>query len=423
MRTSLVRQGMAAAMVLAGMCAFAGPLFAQQAHVVRPGETLWGISGERYGQPTRWPDVQRRNGIAEPRRLQPGTVLYFADGRLLGEDEAMVLAVAGKAWRRHGGGADEPLAPGAAVRAGDVVATEAKGFLTLGLQDGSRSVIPSGSAVEVERIGRGGVRLRLLHGEIESQVRRQQPGQEFEIRSRSVVLGVRGTHFRVRDRDGHLTGEVIEGQVAVQGGGAAPLLLDAGQGAVLAGASGRAEARPLLPAPRFTGQAFSEAAPTTAAVGAVPGAQGYRWRVAQDDLFLAPVAEFASEDATLPLPADLDPGFYHLSVAALDADRLEGMPGERLFYMPAPQGGMRRLADGRVEIRWAASSARRYRLELSLEPDFAATAVDLKGLQATGAVVGPFAIDGRYHWRVSETSDGEHYGRPFAGGSFDASAR
>src|SRR5690606_36901878 len=128
MRASLARQGLAVAMAVLGMGVFVDTLCAQQVHVVQPGETLWGISGERYGQPTRWPDVQRRNGIAEPRHLQPGTVLYFADGRLLGEDAAMVLAVAGRAWRRHEGRAGEPLAPGAPVRAGDVVATEDKGF-------------------------------------------------------------------------------------------------------------------------------------------------------------------------------------------------------------------------------------------------------------------------------------------------------
>jgi len=413
-----------AALALAlGLAAPGGLPFAQPAHVVKPGETLWGIAGERYGRPARWPEVQQRNGVGEPRRLRPGTVLYFADGRVLGDDEAMVLAVTGKASRRRSGQAEEALVPGVPVRAGDVVATEAGAFLTLGLQDGSRSVIPAGSAVELERLGRGGVRLRLLRGEIESQVQRQRPGQDFEIRTRSVVLGVRGTHFRVRDREGRATGEVIDGQVAVRPDGAAPLLLGAGQGMVLDGAPGRAEARPLLPAPRFTDASPSPAAPATAAVGEVAGARGYHWRIAQDEDFLAPVVEFASVDPALPLPAGLDAGFYHLRVAAVDADRLEGLPGERLFYMPPPQGGMRWLPDGRVEIRWAASSARHYRLELSRDPDFAADVTDLKGLQATGAVVGPFAVGGRYHWRVSETSDGEHYGRPFAGGGFDAPAR
>jgi len=103
----------------------------KRTYIVRPGDTLWGISGSRYGQSTRWPEIQQRNSVGEPRRLQPGTVLYFADGRLLGPDEGMVLAVTGHAWRRRSGGADEALVPGAAVRRDEVVVTPAAAFVTL----------------------------------------------------------------------------------------------------------------------------------------------------------------------------------------------------------------------------------------------------------------------------------------------------
>ena len=169
------RLALLAACVAAAAGVQVGLAHAQSSHVVQPGETLWGISGARYGQATRWPELQQRNGVAEPRLLQPGTVLYFADGRLLGEDEAMVLAVTGKAWLRRGS-TREPLAPGAAVRADDVLATEAGGFATLGLQDGSRSVIPPASEVRLERVSRAGVRLRLLH-EIGGLLRHRRRGR------------------------------------------------------------------------------------------------------------------------------------------------------------------------------------------------------------------------------------------------------
>lgn len=396
---------------------------AQETHVVRPGDTLWGISGGHYGRPTRWPELQQRNGVAEPRHLQPGTVLYFSDGRLLGADEAMVLAVAGEASLRRAGNADRSVARGDAVRAGDVLATAPGGFVTLGLQDGGRSVIPPASEIVIEQVNPAGVRFRLLQGSIESQVRKQRDGQTFEIRTRSVVLGVRGTRFRVSDRAGQVTGEVTEGQVAVRKeAGVSPLLLQARQGVVVAG-DAALEARPLLPAPHFSEATLSGAPATIAQVDAVAGAQGYRWRVAQDELFLAPVAEFSSVAPTLPLPAGLESGFYHLRVAALDAAQLEGMPAEQPVYLPEPQGGVRRMSDGRVEIRWAASSARHYRLELARDPDFSTRVSDLPGLQATGVVIGPFAVGGRYYWRVSEAVEEARYGRPFAGGSFDAPSR
>lgn len=412
------------AALLAGVAGIPGGASqAQSSHVVQPGETLWGISGARYGQATRWPELQQHNGVVEPRLLQPGTVLYFADGRLLGEGEAMVLAVAGKAWLRRGG-ADEPLVAGAVVRTDDVLATEAGGFATVGLQDGSRSVIPPASEVRLERVSRAGIRLRLLQGAVESQVHKQPAGQSFEIRARSVVLGVRGTRFRVSEHAGQVMGEVTEGQVAVgrTDTGQAPLLLQAHQGVVVADHMAPEE-KALLPAPRFTDASASGGAPGTAEVDAIAGAQGYRWRFAQDELFLAPVAEFSSVAPTLPPPAGLAGGFYHLRVAAVDAAQLEGVPSEQPFYLPEPQGGVRSLPDGRVEIRWTASSARHYRLQLARDPDFSVPVNDLPGLQATGAVIGPFAVGGRYYWRVSETVEEGRYGRPFAGGSFDAPAR
>ena len=413
-----------ALLVLLALAALPGAApSAQETHVVRPGETLWGISGGYYGRPTRWPELQQRNAVAEPRHLQPGTVLYLADGRPLGADEAMVLAVAGEASLRRAGSADRSVVRGDAVRAGDVLATAPGGFVTLGLQDGGRSVIPPASEVVIEQMNPAGVRFRLLQGSIESQVHKQREGQTFEIRARSVVLGVRGTRFRVSDRAGRVTGEVTEGQVVVRkDAGGSPLLLQAHQGVVIAD-DVAPEAGPLLPAPHFSEAPLSSAPAAIAGVDPVAGAQGYRWRVAQDELFLAPVAEFSSVAPILPRPTGLESGFYHLRVAALDAAQLEGMPAERPVYLPEPEGGVRWMSDGRVEIRWAASSARLYRLELARDPDFSTRVSDLPGLQATGVVIGPFAVGGRYYWRVSEAAEEARYGRPFAGGSFDAPAR
>lgn len=423
-RRRLCRGAWAAAIL--GASLLAGALQAQPStHVVRPGDTLWGISGQHYRQAARWPELQRLNHVGEPRRLQPGTVLYFADGRPLGSDEAMVLAVTGQAWRRRPGRPDAPLAQGDPVRAGDTLVTTIGAFLTLGLPDGSRSVIPSNSAVEVQAVERQRIGFRLLEGGIESQVIRQQPAQQFDIRTRTVVLSVRGTHFRVHDRDGQVSSEVLQGQVAVHdlrhAGDRPALLLDAGQGAVLTDAMGLT-ARSLLPAPRFGSRALSPAAPAVD-IDAVSGAQGYAWRIAQDDLFLAPLAEGVDTHPTLALPAGLAPGFYYLRVAALDAQRLEGTPADLLFYMPASAGTVQWQPDGRVVLRWAGSSARYYRLELSRDAGFTVPVLDMQGLQASGATVGPFAVGGRYHWRVSESADGTHYEEPFTGGSLDAPER
>lgn len=416
-----------APMVAFAACVFSGCLAAQPSHVVRSGDTLWGISGQHYRQPGRWPEIQQRNNVGEPRRLQPGTVLYFADGRPLGEGEAMVLAVTGQAWQRRAGKPDVPVVQGMPVQAGDTLATAPDAFVTLGLPDGSRSVIPSSSTVELQTVGRDRVGLRLLGGGIESQVHKRTAGQEFHIRSRSLVLSVRGTQFRVREQGGRTVGEVIEGSVAVRGlRQPGQIVLEAGQGSVFDSGSGGdpagAEVRTLLAAPRFTSGTVSPTSPGIELVE-VPGAQGYRWRIAQDDSILAPLVEGSSAGTSLALPKDLQPGFYYLRVAAVDAADLEGMPGELLFYMPSPTGSVRWKDDGRVELLWWGSPGKRYRLEISRDPDFATRLVDMQDMQAGSAIVGPFVLGGRYHWRVSETENGTHYGEPFTGGSIDVPVR
>lgn len=43
--------------------------------VVKEGDTLWAISDEEYGDPTKWRRIADENGIDNPRTLQPGTEL------------------------------------------------------------------------------------------------------------------------------------------------------------------------------------------------------------------------------------------------------------------------------------------------------------------------------------------------------------
>lgn len=47
----------------------------EKTHTVRLGDTLHGIAGVHYGDPTRWRVIAQANGIDDPRALRPGTVL------------------------------------------------------------------------------------------------------------------------------------------------------------------------------------------------------------------------------------------------------------------------------------------------------------------------------------------------------------
>ncbi len=418
----------------AWLVAFAASAQPQSApHVVQPGETLWGISGQRLQAPQRWPEVQQRNRVGEPRLLQPGTVLYFSDGRIVPAGAAVVAAVEGPASRRRANAGEQALVPGMPIQPGDILTTGGEAFVTLGLPGGSRVVLPSRSALEVLAIDAATVRLRLIEGRVESQVQKQQPNQQFEIRARSMGLGVRGTHFRVRDEDGLLASEVIEGEVVASRSAAPALVLRAGQGAVLL-EGGSAAAHTLLPAPQLVTAAGPRSGGRTMELVPVAGAQGYRLQLARDERFLLPVHEQRGAGPAFTVPPELEAGFYQLRLSAFDAERLEGLPGDSTVYLPpshaAGQGGNAAaatlMADGRVEIRWPGVSGQRYAFELSRSADFSLLLLSEPAVYATGMTVGPFAVGGRYHWRVREQQPGNAEsaspGQSFSG-SFDIPVR
>jgi len=48
-----------------------------RSHVVQRGDTLSGIAGRLYDNPGDWRPIAVKNGIENPRRLAPGTVLQI----------------------------------------------------------------------------------------------------------------------------------------------------------------------------------------------------------------------------------------------------------------------------------------------------------------------------------------------------------
>ncbi len=46
-----------------------------KAWTVTEGDTLWLIADEEYGDPTQWRTIADANGVENPRRIEPGTVL------------------------------------------------------------------------------------------------------------------------------------------------------------------------------------------------------------------------------------------------------------------------------------------------------------------------------------------------------------
>lgn len=268
-----------------------------------------------------------------------------ADEELIGPQApqlpAYVHYVEGRAWKIDLRGRQETLNEGMLIERGEGVRTETATFVSLVSGDGSRIVLPSSSQVELlweEPSQRLQVVLR--QGQVESYVRRQAGEDRYQVLTPVGVLGVRGTHFRVRVAEGEARSlsEVLEGGVAAhrEHDAGEPVLIEARQGLNLVS---QGELRPvdLLPAPRLLGQGGRHVRPGdwTLLLQPLPGASRYRVQLASDEQFLRIRQERFSTTPSVSF-SELQADTYHVRLSAFDDEGLEGLTSAyQIFYVPA----------------------------------------------------------------------------------------
>ncbi|MFK3794553.1 FecR domain-containing protein [Pseudomonas piscis] len=272
---------------------------------------------------------------------------------------ATVEHLTGEAWKLDAKGRETALEEGMDIDEKESVKTSPSAFVSLSLGDGSRVVLPSSSQVTLRLNEQYGIpQLVLEQGQIESYViKRNSDHDRFQIVTPVGVLGVRGTHFRVRNDDQQSLVEVLNGQVAVNRDEEAitppsprsrkrvvdkPAGPQPGEVQVMARQGMRVrkegELKPvqLLAAPRLLGQAGQTGAlPAWQLIlEPLPGARRYRAQVATDKDFLNIKQEQFSSTPQVNF-IGLQAFFYHVRLSAFDEHGLEGETGVYdIFYYP-----------------------------------------------------------------------------------------
>ncbi|KAF1024748.1 MAG: hypothetical protein GAK37_03035 [Pseudomonas sp.] len=270
---------------------------------------------------------------------------------------ATVQHLNGEAWKLDAKGVPSVLEEGMVIDELEGVKTSPSAFVSLLLGDGSRIVLPSSSQVRLHLVAEKSIpQVILEQGQVEAYViKRTSDHDRFQIMTPVGVLGVRGTHFPVRNDNDQSLVEVLNGQVAVNrddprqtpsagrkkppitGPVAGEVKVDAKKGLQF---KKHGELKPvdLLEAPILVGQdgQKGDAPVWTLFLRPLPGATRYRAQVATDKTFLNIKQENFSSTPRMSFTG-LKASFYHVRLSAYDAHGLEGETGvyDILYYPPA----------------------------------------------------------------------------------------
>lgn len=423
---ALSAAALGAALVAASALAAPAPRASAQAagaptvtYAVHKGDTLWALSRRWFPGAPALAIVQRRNHIANPRRVLDGKTLIIPRAVLSDvQSFARIESVSGEVMVQPAGTAF-PARAGAVLGEGTLIRTGRSGFIALRLADDSVVSLPSQSAVRIVRL-----RKVLMTGAVERAFAAESgrlraavtpmpdPGSTFEVRTPITVSAVRGTEFRVGydEAAARAVTEVEGGKVSFAGaatadGPARTVLITPGQGAI-SGAAGPAGLTPLLAAPRL----IDPDAPQTASelhftAEPLAGAAGYRVQISRDAGLLDLVSEQEGVGPAFTLP-DLATGTWFVRVTALDSSGLEGLPRTYSFdrVRNSVAGAMGAVGSGferRYQFKWngAADGTPQYRFQLARKDDPTHPVVDEPLGTATQLAVTSLP-PGEYAWRV-----------------------
>lgn len=390
------------------------PGFAQDwTYRMRPGDTVWDLSGKYLRGDIPWQRLQAHNRIADPYRIPPGTLIRLPVAWLKVQPaKATVVGVLGEASAVDARGQRSRIVQGMALGIGTTLLTSADASLTLQFADGSRLLLHGGSELKLDKLSAYGAtgmtdtRMRLQKGRTSSEVKPLRgSGSHYIIETPDLMSSVRGTQFRVGSDGGESQIEVTEGRVEVDGAGR-KLLLRPNQGTVNAADGTPAGKSALLAGPASV-ELDATQRPMLLRWIAVAGAEGYRVQV-------GPTTEFpyllhdrvvtGVEDALDGLPD----GVHRIRVRAIDAQGIEGRDAEiEARVTLAPPFAIETMDRSQVDVerprfRWATMGPGvRYHFQLAGADGFERPLLDLPNLPATEVRSPQVLPPGDYAWRIA----------------------
>jgi hypothetical protein len=392
-------------------------------YTVKPGDTLISIAERYFIRADQWPRVRQANGIDNPLRMLPGTVLRIPVALLRqAPGQAELQAISGVVRWRSRTGAWQDASEGLRLIAGSSVETQEDSSALLVLADGSRIVMAPASVITLDTLSQyaGGLmadsRLRLQRGQTDIIANPEQRGnQNLKILTPSAQTVVRGTHFRLGADAAVTRVETIGGLVSVDGAGKS-VSVAPGRGTVAKVGQPPLKPVALLEAADVSGlPGRFERLPLRFSMPILAGAKAWQGQIAPDKSFERILLDKSAQGEAMTF-ADLPNGDYVLRLRAVDANGLRGLDALHpftVFARPFPPG-LNAPGDGatirvaRPRFAWGnVLDVARYRVQVSLTPDFSRPLHD-EMLDREAWQVPEELTAGKLQWRVASiVADGQ----------------
>lgn len=378
---------------------------------VKSGDTLGKLANEMLDHSKRWKDVAKYNQLSDANRIEPGQHLRIQLPWLKARGGKLKIeALTGEATA---GG--RLLQVGDEVAQGATLKTAMASALRLRMPDGSLLNMMEGAEVEVEKLenkqGNAFTSLfRLVTGQVEAFKKKYPEGTaDMAIRAKTATLGVRGTHFRMREEGGRTYAEIEQGLVSYDAQKTPVMLaLAGGQGSVADGERA-AEVIDLLPPPTFP--ALPAAFDTPYIQWMMPeleGATDFFGELARDEEFSDHLMSVRTKKRKVSL-TDLPNGRYWLRLRAVDSHGLQGREAKVSFSVNVPP---RKFAMTKVyitgnglQLRWVGrKEGGGYQVQIADNQQFNTPLLDVKTSDNLVEIARPRS--GQYFMRVRQVFNG-----------------
>lgn len=407
--------GLGAAALVAPATAWAAPKPKAKVetvvYVVRRGDTLYDLAANYMLRTGDYAVVQRRNRIANPRRLPVGAKLEIPVALLrTTPTDARVASYRGEASAVVQG-RTIAITRGMLLPEGSVITTGPNASVRLALNDGSQVALPSQSRIRIDVLRHTPLTdsvertFSLEAGRSEATVKPMtKPRDGFTIRTPLSVTAVRGTTFRViYDAQAERAWtEVVDGTVNVASAVDSSASVTPEAFGVKASRQGVTTPAPLLPPTSVTAPGrVQDEADVEFNLTPVPGAAKYRARLGAD-AGLLDVLDEVTVDRPYASFKNVGNGAMFVQVTALDADGLEGMPNT--YGFSRFRQGLKLSAPSATGRHWLfqwepeGEGLHVYRFQISNTSE-GVPLVDQAGL-SEGRMTVTDLPDGTYYWRV-----------------------